>query len=351
MASGDEVLRFSADQIRATQDDKDAPAWQLLLAFAVSLLVLCGLIGWLHNVHILTANGMYKSIQAEPWIADPAHAALDPSNYLYFPLYGTLCRLLDWAWHRARRAVAPVRVPQRLLRQPLHGLRLCLRRPDDRQHARRDAGGLLPFRLRLRPAALGDQRRHHAGLRHGAGRDGPGWPVVRPADSRTGRPGRRALHFGLVDRVAADFSDAARLGAGPGAVGGAARAARRADRHADRVDPGRVRDRRAPVAGPQRRRRPARASMDRQGRGDRLGGPLVGQGLDDALGRRQLFSARRRLGRSAVGQARSRSACRVGPVAGGHFCRERHRPCGHGVPTGVCAPSRSSSSARWARAR
>jgi hypothetical protein len=38
---------------------------------------------------------MYKSIQAEPWIADPGRASLDPSNYLYFPLYGTLCRLLD----------------------------------------------------------------------------------------------------------------------------------------------------------------------------------------------------------------------------------------------------------------
>ena len=58
--------------------------------------MLCGLIAWLQNVHIITANGMYKSIQAEPWIADPAHARLDPSNYLYFPLYGALARLLDW---------------------------------------------------------------------------------------------------------------------------------------------------------------------------------------------------------------------------------------------------------------
>ncbi len=72
-----------------------ALGWQLVLAFAVSLLVLVGLIGWLQNVHILTANGMYKSIQAEPWIADPATARLDSSNYLYFPLYGALCRLLD----------------------------------------------------------------------------------------------------------------------------------------------------------------------------------------------------------------------------------------------------------------
>jgi len=74
-----------------------APAlgWQMALAFILTLLFLCGLIGWLQNVHIITANGMYKSIQAEPWIADPARARLDPSNYLYFPLYGALARLLD----------------------------------------------------------------------------------------------------------------------------------------------------------------------------------------------------------------------------------------------------------------
>ncbi len=69
--------------------------WQLVLAFLLSLLFLTGMIAWLQNVHILTANGMYKSIQAEPWIHDFAHARLDQSNYLYFPLYGALCHLLD----------------------------------------------------------------------------------------------------------------------------------------------------------------------------------------------------------------------------------------------------------------
>jgi hypothetical protein len=68
---------------------------QLLLAFVLSLLALAGLIGWLQDVHIVTANGMYKAIQAEPWIADFRHAPLDPSNYLYFPLYGASARLLD----------------------------------------------------------------------------------------------------------------------------------------------------------------------------------------------------------------------------------------------------------------
>jgi len=68
---------------------------QMALAFVLSLLFLVGLIAWLQNAHIITANGMYKSIQAEPWIADFAHARLDPSNYLYFPLYGASARLLD----------------------------------------------------------------------------------------------------------------------------------------------------------------------------------------------------------------------------------------------------------------
>src|SRR5260370_6293683 len=69
--------------------------WQLALAFVLSLLSMAGLIGWLQNVHIITANGMFKSIQAEPWIADFRHARLDPSNYLYFPLRGLLAGLLD----------------------------------------------------------------------------------------------------------------------------------------------------------------------------------------------------------------------------------------------------------------
>lgn len=74
---------------------RTTPAWQLLLAFALSLSTLCLLIGWLQNVHIISSNGMYKSIQAEPWIADPSAARLDPSNYLFFPLYGISARLLD----------------------------------------------------------------------------------------------------------------------------------------------------------------------------------------------------------------------------------------------------------------
>jgi hypothetical protein len=74
-----------------------APAlgWQLLLTFVLSLAVLTGLIGWLQNVNIITGNGLYKAMQAEPWIADFRNARLDYANYLFFPLYGALAHLLD----------------------------------------------------------------------------------------------------------------------------------------------------------------------------------------------------------------------------------------------------------------
>jgi hypothetical protein len=69
--------------------------WPAALAFLLSLIVLCSLIGWLQNVHMLTTNGMYKSISAEAWITDFRHAKLDASNYLYYPLNGASAKLLD----------------------------------------------------------------------------------------------------------------------------------------------------------------------------------------------------------------------------------------------------------------
>ncbi len=69
--------------------------WHIAAVFLLSLIVFQGAIAWLDNVHIATANGLYKSLQAAPWIANPSTARLDDSNYLYFPLYGSLCRLLD----------------------------------------------------------------------------------------------------------------------------------------------------------------------------------------------------------------------------------------------------------------
>jgi hypothetical protein len=58
--------------------------------------LLIALILWFDNAQGgLTGNGVFKAFQLKPWIVDPALARLDPSNYLYFPAYGALCRLLD----------------------------------------------------------------------------------------------------------------------------------------------------------------------------------------------------------------------------------------------------------------
>jgi hypothetical protein len=43
----------------------------------------------------LTGNGVFKSLELKPWVTDPANAPLYPANYLFYPLYGALCRLLD----------------------------------------------------------------------------------------------------------------------------------------------------------------------------------------------------------------------------------------------------------------
>src|SRR5258708_15950972 len=54
------------------------------------------LILWFDNAQGgLTGNGVVKSIELRPWIVDPASAPLYPSNYLFYPAYGALCRLLD----------------------------------------------------------------------------------------------------------------------------------------------------------------------------------------------------------------------------------------------------------------
>jgi len=65
----------------------------IAVATTITLLVI---MGWLDNLHMNTANGIFKSIQAEPWQYDPANAPLDPSNLLYFPLMGLLCRFFDF---------------------------------------------------------------------------------------------------------------------------------------------------------------------------------------------------------------------------------------------------------------
>ncbi len=57
---------------------------------------LVAIILWFDNAQGgLTGNGVFNSFQLKPWVVDPANAPLYPSNYLYYPVYGALCRLLD----------------------------------------------------------------------------------------------------------------------------------------------------------------------------------------------------------------------------------------------------------------
>lgn len=66
----------------------------LLAIGGFALLVL--VILWFDNAQgNLTGNGVFKTAELRPWIRDPASAPLYPSNYLFYPVYGTLCRLLD----------------------------------------------------------------------------------------------------------------------------------------------------------------------------------------------------------------------------------------------------------------
>ena len=58
--------------------------------------LLIALILWFDNAQGgLTGNGVFKSLELKPWVVDPANAPLYPSNYLFYPIYGGLCRLLD----------------------------------------------------------------------------------------------------------------------------------------------------------------------------------------------------------------------------------------------------------------
>ncbi len=67
----------------------------LLFVFVVGFAGLIALMSWLDNAEGITGNGVFKAIQAKPWISNPSTASLDLSNYLYFPFVGTFCRLLD----------------------------------------------------------------------------------------------------------------------------------------------------------------------------------------------------------------------------------------------------------------
>ena len=66
------------------------------LVILVGLALLVAIVLWFDNAQGgLTGNGVFKSLELRPWVVDPAHAPLYPSNYLYYPLVGALCRGLD----------------------------------------------------------------------------------------------------------------------------------------------------------------------------------------------------------------------------------------------------------------
>jgi hypothetical protein len=77
----------------------DASHWlsDLVLLWLGTGILLVAVILWFDNAQGgLTGNGIFKSMEMKPWIADPGSATLNPSNYLYYPVYGALCRVLDW---------------------------------------------------------------------------------------------------------------------------------------------------------------------------------------------------------------------------------------------------------------
>jgi hypothetical protein len=66
-----------------------------LLAIGSSALLIA-IILWFDNAQGgLTGNGVFKSLELKAWVVDPASAPLYPSNYLFYPAYGALCRMLD----------------------------------------------------------------------------------------------------------------------------------------------------------------------------------------------------------------------------------------------------------------
>jgi hypothetical protein len=69
----------------------------LVLLWLATCVLLVAVILWFDNAQGgLTGNGIFKSMEMKPWIVDPRSATLNASNYLYYPVYGALCRVLDW---------------------------------------------------------------------------------------------------------------------------------------------------------------------------------------------------------------------------------------------------------------
>ena len=72
------------------------PFADLALVVGGGAVLLIAIVLWFDNAQGgLTGNGVFKSLELKPWVVDPANAPLYPSNYLFYPLYGLLCRGLD----------------------------------------------------------------------------------------------------------------------------------------------------------------------------------------------------------------------------------------------------------------
>ncbi len=87
-------LVFAASSPRLSRSSGTAIDLALLVLGGSALLI--AIVLWFDNAQGgLTGNGLFKSLELKPWVVDPANAPLYPSNYLFYPLYGALCRLLD----------------------------------------------------------------------------------------------------------------------------------------------------------------------------------------------------------------------------------------------------------------
>ena len=328
-----------------------APAWQLLLAFALSLLVLCGLIGWLENVHIISANGMYKSIQAEPWIAEPSTARLDQSNYLFFPLYGVSARLLDAlgilrgvAWKQfAYLNAFWASIGTVIVYAFVHRLTGSARVAALTSVFHLGCGFVLLLSVISEDIMPGYVFVLASMALAGLWFDRPTWQriAIVGAVFTIGW----LIEWRLLFPTLPAFVLALLIAPEPlkKRVGPCARAAG--------LDPGGVGHRPASVGGPQRRDRAARHPVDGQGRGHRLGRHHLGQGLDDAVRRRQLPAAGRRLRRSEVGEGGGGAALDLGSSPGRDLHCERPAALAAAATRRACALSPSSSSARWGRGR
>lgn len=82
-------------RIRAVFAPPDGYRLDLTVLFFSTFCFLIAFIRWFDNSQAITSNGVFKALTIRSWMADPANATLDASNYLYYPAMALLCRLLD----------------------------------------------------------------------------------------------------------------------------------------------------------------------------------------------------------------------------------------------------------------